>query len=919
MLAFLNYRSTRLVLGALLGALCTSAQPWLALLVVFPVAVGLLWRDWILSGDADAPVRDQPFEIARARALTSYRSRAADRRNAKRTELLVEQQMRLSAVLKDERFREGDVKAAFAVVTELLAEVLGVKRGGIWLFDEAQTRISCAHVYDVDTKHGVVDFVILREHGPKHFERLLANRVVAVDDMDQDEAILEVRHNRGKLGVSRSGLWVPIELRGRIAGTISAATHKEQINWTAEQKLFAVAVANLASLALERVERQRVEEDLRRANAAAEAANQAKSQFLANMSHEIRTPMNGICGMTDLLTRTPLTPHQRRLVDTVGQSAKSLLTILNDILDLSKIEAGRVEIDIQPFDIRASIESAVDLFTSQAASKGIELVHFIANDVPEFTSGDGGRFRQVCVNLIGNAVKFTASGEVLVAVSVKQTDSGDKRLEIVIRDTGIGIDEDKIAQLCQPFVQADPSISRRFGGTGLGLSIAQSLVALMGGTTTISSRIGSGTTVSISLPLLADTEHGASTTATSGALAGITILAISRRATSRNVIAAYMTHAGACLVTTESALGAIRLVDRAHQDQRAFTAVIIDATVDDEQYRALVTRLRSDVRNRDMKIALVTSLRRKDDLIEPADSGIDAVITKPLRRDELIEGIAAMLAGPPSGAMAGNGQERQPQTHAHVLVAEDNPVNLELACAYLTDIGCTFEVVRTGAAAVEAARHRHFDLILMDCQMPEMDGLTATRRLRELDRESDKPSIPIVVVTANAFADARTEAFAAGVDGFLLKPYNKSELRDAIGGWLTVHTVPARIETDRQNDEATLNIATLESLRHNRPELLVRLLNAFSTYAPKAVVTIDDAVANRNINALKLATHSLKSSSANVGAQRLSNLCREIEALCEARDNDAAFAATTRLAGEWLSVRQAVDEQRARIQRASTA
>jgi signal transduction histidine kinase/DNA-binding response OmpR family regulator len=749
----------------------------MALSVGLPAIVFIVWRD----SQSLLPTNLQ-------RAIRAYKD--VKRLHHNRTAILVAQQARLSAVLRDERFREGDVQSAFIVVTELLTEVLGAKRGGIWLFDTTQSSISCAHLYDVETKHGAVDFTVTREQGPLHFERLLSNEVIAVDDLDQDDAIQQIRRNRGALGVSRSAMWVPIELRGRIAGTLTVATHDQQIIWTAEQKLFAVAVANLVSLALERAERERVEVDLRYANAAAEAANQAKSLFLANMSHEIRTPMNGVCGMTELLSRTPLDAHQRRLVETTAQSAQTLLAIINDILDLSKIEAGRMDVDNAPFDVRETLERAIALFSCEASKKDLALTLVVAEDVPPILSGDAGKIRQVCVNLIGNAVKFTPHGGVTINASTDRSQDNRRCLILRIRDTGIGIAADKLENLCKPFVQADTSIARRFGGTGLGLSIAKRLIALMDGTIEISSLPNVGTTITFSLPLQ---EHDA------------------------------------------------------------------NGSQSDQTWR----------------------------------DGADA---------------AATAGAQPTQAFVGGG---------HVLIAEDNDVNVELMTAYLSQLGCTWDIATTGHQAVRAARERDYSVILMDCHMPDMDGLTATRHIRVLQNAGNRARTPIVAVTADAFPESRKRAFSAGVDGFITKPFTEAGLRRAIAPWLDVSRVhgagssatlsPAPDEeAPAATQSARLDPATLATLRRVRPDLLQRLLNAFLTHTPHAMTSIEEALARTQVVALQLAAHSLRSSSANVGALRMSRLCRDIEILCEANDINAVLPIAHQLRDEWQAVQQEI-------------
>ena len=835
---------------------------------------------------------------------------------------LVEQQTRLSAVLRDQRFREGDIQSAFAVLTEVLTEVLGVNRGGVWLFDAKQRSLTCSHIYDVDTKHGRVNLTVSREHGALHLDRILANRIIAVDDVDQDKAVAEIRRNLGSQTRVRSAMWVPIELRGRVAGVISAATHDERISWTAEHKLFAVAIANLASLALERVERQRIEEELRIANAAAEAANQAKSLFLANMSHEIRTPMNGVFGMTDLLTRTPLSAHQRRLVDNVHQSTTTLLTVINDILDLSRIEAGRIDLDPQPFDIRDQFESAVDLFTSEASSKGIELSHFFASDVPDSVVGDSGRLRQICVNLLGNAMKFTSSGDVSLRVTVDagtvEQPSPQPTLRIEIRDTGIGIDPAILGSLCQPFTQADASINRRFGGTGLGLSISHSIIAMMAGTLTIESTPNIGTTVIVSIPLVRPKPTATTIEPQRQPLAGLALLVVAQPPTSRDIMLSYLAAGGATVDATESADTAQQLMVAAVAAHRPYRAIIIDHAIDDAFASTLLQRLKASTDTCAVPIILVGALRRTTDAAETQDWGGDAVVSKPLRRRDLLDAL--------SRAISGDAPQSQPTTAAlrptiykgHVLVAEDNPVNIEVAREYLAVIGCSCQVVRTGTEAIAAIEKQSFDLVLMDCQMPEMDGRTATQHIRGREARSGSPPLPIVAVTANAFSDDRAAALAAGMNGYLSKPYREAELRAVIAQWITPSSEPvsesvpapaAAFQAHSDPSASPLDMALLAPLRRNHPALLRRMFAAFATHTPETFRQMCDAINDANQDTLRIAAHSLKSSSANVGALRLSQLCAELEHLGDETEANRWAAASEQLTREWHSVEAAIHQQ----------
>ncbi len=678
--------------------------------------------------------------------------------------------------------------------------------------------------------------------------------------------------------------------------------------------MFAVAVANLASLALERVERQRVEEELRIANAAAEAANQAKSLFLANMSHEIRTPMNGVFGMTDLLARTPLSAHQRRLVDNVRQSTTTLLTIINDILDLSRIEFGRINLDPNPFDIRDQLESAVDLFSGEATLKGIELTHFFASDVPEIVVGDAGRLRQICVNLLGNAMKFTGRGDISLRVTIETDTARQPRLRIEIRDTGIGIDPHVLGTLCKPFTQANSSINRQFGGTGLGLSISQNLIAMMAGTLTLESTPNLGTTAIVSIPLILPDIAATASEPLQKLFAGVPLLVFSQQATNRDIMLSYLWTSGGAVNTANSPDRAIQSIATAIATQRPYRAIIVDSGIDDVTATTLVRRIKTNTDTASLPIIVVTSLRRKTDAAESQDWGADAVVRKPLRRRDLLDAIARAVGMSAVNPVAAPVASQPARYQGHVLVAEDNPVNIEVAREFLTVIGCTCEVVRTGVEAIAAIEKTRFDLVLMDCQMPEIDGRTATLHIRTRERQSGARPVPIVAVTANAFSDDRAAALAAGMNGYLSKPYSEIELRAIIAQWLApsseVQSAPIfEVQTDDDSVPSCLDMALLAPLRRNHPELLRRMFAAFATHTPVTYRQINDAIAETNHDALRIAAHSLKSSSANVGALRLSRLCAELEQFGHEKEAAQWAAAAERLTREWHAVEDAIRQQ----------
>jgi PAS domain S-box-containing protein len=819
----------------------------------------------------------EPVSIGRENCLLTLvlditRRKEAEEALRRSQSVLQAHQDALMRLTKSQHIGSGDWQAALQELMQTSAMVLAVDRASVWLLDRSGSALECVDLYERETaRHSRGHWLNVAQY-PRYFAELRQEQVVDAQDVASDPRTSELMQPYLQGLHIASLLDVPIFFGGQLAGVVCHERIGTVRKWSPEETQFATSIGNLVTLAYEARQRQEAEAALLRAKEAAEFANRAKSDFLATMSHEIRTPMNAIVGMADLLSETSLNDDQREYVQIFRDAGSNLLSLINDVLDLSKIEAGHLELDVVDFDLNDLVQRTAELVAVRAGEKHLELAYQIQPDVPTSLVGDPNRLRQVLLNLLGNAVKFTDQGEVVLGVERDPLAEGPGNILFTVRDTGIGIPKDKLAAIFERFTQVDSSMTRPYSGTGLGLTISRRLVERMGGKMWVESELGLGSTFYFAARFAVHAQAPRPIpSAQWEQLADLRTLIVDDNATNRLIVRDTLAGWGIPAVEAPGGEEALIELRRAFHAGMPYRLVILDVRMPKLSGWQVVQAISRTPGLAGLSVIMLTSERRAGDQARARECGVVRYLTKPFRRPDLFNGMMAVIgkapaeerdefASRPDDAVAGG-------PGLKILLAEDFLDNRRMMEFYFKTTPHRLETAVNGQEAVEMFIKGSYDMVLMDVQMPVMDGYAATQAIRTWERKQGLKPVPILALTANALQSEARRSLEAGCTAHLTKPIRKAGLLEAIQ--LYVQTAATR---DQSPSPSSVDRVVLEV-----SEEFETLMPGFLENRRQELVQLTEALAERDFEMIREIGHGLKGAGGTYGLEAISGYGRTLE------------------------------------------